>query len=89
MFSFFEKNYIVIESGVEYEKMQEKYADKLMVVMNTYLNDGLIHGDIVALLTPAEYEVMDKPKSFAPKFRIWEGNKIADEGVNSLYGIYL
>ena len=89
MFSFFNKEYSAIETQVEYETMQEKYADKIMVVMNTSLINSLIHGDIVAILTQKEYESINKPKSFAPKFRIWEGNKIADEKVSSLYGVYM
>jgi hypothetical protein len=52
MFSFFENSYVVIEGGVIYEDMQEKYPDNYMIVNNTHVANERLYGDIIAILTP-------------------------------------
>ena len=88
MFSFFENDYSVIENNVMFEDMQIKYADKYMIIKNGHVENKRIHGDIIAILTPEEYEVLEVPKSIAPKFAVWEGYSIMIERITNLYGIH-
>ena len=88
MFSFFEKDYSVIENNVMLEDMQEKYTDKYMITTNGHVENERIHFDIIAILTPEEYDALEMPKSIAPKFGILEGLSVMLERINNSYGIH-
>jgi hypothetical protein len=53
------------------------------------LEDKLIHGDIVAILTKEEYTALDKPKNLAPKFGFWVGNAMMMEEAYNRIGFSL
>jgi hypothetical protein len=88
-FSFDKESYTPIEERVRYSDMKTKYPDRLMVVMNTRVIDGCIYGDVVELLTPEQFKRLDKPMSFAPRFRIWAGSVLEEEKAANMSGVFL
>ena len=89
MFSFGRDNYTIIESNVVYEEMQEKYPDRIMVVINTCVRNMRLCGDIIALLTEEEFSLVEQPESIAPRFGIWLGDMLEEERAANLYGVYV
>jgi len=89
MFSFDQESYSIIEQGVIYEDMQEKYPNKLMIVINTHVSNMRLCGDIIALLTEEEFSKVKMPESIAPKFGIWRGDILEEERASNNYGIYM
>ena len=88
MFSFSDNSHKIIESNVKIEDMQEKYIDKYMIVTNTRVVDTHIHGDVIAILTPAEYNKLKKPENMLPKYSVWVGYDARQERFG-IYGDYI
>ena len=91
MFSFADNNPAILEHNVNIEAMEEKYHDKYMIATNIHQIDGWFYGDIVALLTPAEYGKLMMPKDAVRKYSVWVGDSIKMDGLDGLgiYGLYL
>ena len=83
---FFDKN-TKIEENVNIEEMEKKYHDKYMIAKNIHQIDGWFYGDIIAVLTPIEYNRLRMPKNKVSKYRIWVGNSLKQEGLG-IYGLY-
>ena len=88
MFSFSDPNPKIIEHKVNMGEMQKKHHDKYIITINHYLENFESHGDVVAILTPEEYRMLDKPKPMAPKYGVWKGVSLALEGLGA-YGFYM
>jgi len=87
MFSFFDTIHNIIEKNIIYEVAQKKYHNKIMIVINGHVENRRIRGDIIAILTPEEFDELDKPDDIAPRFSIWEGDSIRIERLVSSVGI--
>jgi len=80
MFTFADPNPPIIERAILWGDAQEKYADKFMIVTNTYVEDAELYGDILAIFSPNDYADLEKPKPLCPKYGIWKGIGLLSEG---------
>jgi hypothetical protein len=85
MFNLQEKTLTPIEENVLIEDMEQKYHDKMMLVVNCGTVDGRIKGDIVALFSQDEYRNIDLPKPLPYHCSIWRGFSLKVEGVGMLF----
>ena len=88
MFSFISTDYKIIEKNIIYEVAQKKYHDKIMIVTNGHVENKRIRGDIIAILIPEDFDMLEMPENIAPRFGIWEGDSIRMERLVSLVGIF-
>ncbi|MCL1883249.1 MAG: hypothetical protein FWF81_05790 [Defluviitaleaceae bacterium] len=88
MFTFEDSNPPVIERAILWGDAAYKYPDKYMIVTNTYLEDAELYGDILAVLSPAEYIHLQKPKPMTPRYQVWEGIDLKAEGLG-VVGFYM
>jgi hypothetical protein len=88
MFTFADPNPPILEHNILWGDAEEKYADKFMIVINTYVEDAELYGDIIAILSPKEYAQLEKPKSLCPKYGVWEGIGLKAEGLG-VVGFYM
>ena len=88
MFSFYEPNPPILERNILWGDAEEKYPDKYMIVTNTHVENAELYGDILAILTPAEYVKLQRPKPMTPKYQVWEGIALKSEGLG-VVGFYM
>jgi len=88
MFTFADPNPPVIERAILWGDAEEKYADKFMIVTNTYVEEAELYGDIIAVLSPKEYAALEKPTPMCPRYGVWEGIGLKAEGLGAV-GIYM
>ena len=88
MFTFADPNPPIIERAILWGDAEEKYADKFMIVTNTYVEAAELYGDILAILSPSEYADLDKPKPMCPKYGVWKGIGLKSEGLGAV-GFYM
>jgi len=65
MFSFTAERYDVLDNGIMYEDAQSKYPNKIMIVQNVPVKHKRIYGNIIAIMSVDEYEILSKPKNIA------------------------
>jgi len=88
MFSFSDPNPTILEKNILWNDAEEKYSDKYMIVTNAHVEEAELYGDIIAILTPAEYVQLPRPKPMAPKYQVWEGMELKAEGLG-VVGFYM
>ena len=89
MFSFKNIEYPVLITNISETEAINQYSENYLIVKNSYNNRGEIYGDIIAILTREEFADLDLKDCKAPKFYIWEGRIIEDEGRTAGLGAYL
>ncbi|MCL2017134.1 MAG: hypothetical protein FWG68_12900 [Defluviitaleaceae bacterium] len=72
MFSF-DGEHEILEHDVIIEDMEDKYPDKFMIAVSRPSTDSRIHGDVLAILTPAEYSKIKFPKPMPRGYSVWVG----------------
>ena len=85
MFSFDDPSPQILEHNIDWGEAQEKYPHSYMIVINRHLIGTKLHGDIIGILTPEEYDFLEKPVPFLPKYCIWEGVAVMGKGL----GVYV
>ena len=86
MFSFEEKDYAIIEANIKYKAIEEKYNDKYIIIMNGHLENGHLYGDVVGLLTEAEYGQIQFPTDVSERFTILKGDIVRQKEVEHYLG---
>ena len=87
MFSFTAERYDILDGSIMYEVAQSKYPNKIMIVQNVHVKDKRIYGDIIAIMSVDEYEILRKPKKISLRFGIWEGDDLMVMKVERSYGV--
>lgn len=83
MFSFTACDNPVIEAHVKWDEAVEKYSDSVVVTVNGHPENKEVLVDIVAILTPQEYALLEKPKDMSARFAVLLGKNLAEEEINS------
>ena len=73
----------ILEHNIDWGEAQEKYYNKYMIVINSHLEGTRLHGDIIAILTPAEFFTLSKPEPMVPKYEAWIGITLQNERIGA------